>query len=168
MATNYPLATAGPREPEKRPRPIPKVVKEACLLMIYGDVDDEESVPVDLISAAKSVGMRPATLRRYLARPQVIGFLRAERRSFREAICAGNEAALQRVRDGGQHSNPMARVAAVRALEQFEDAEQGRGLVPGRQEIAGLTIRIINQAPSPPPIDVTPPIEHEPAFKRER
>jgi hypothetical protein len=162
MATNYPLAAAGAREPDKRPRPIPKVVKEACLLMIYGDVDDEEASPIDFISAAKAVGMRPATLRRYLTRPAVIGFLRGERRAFREAVCAGNEAALQRVRDGDQHSNPMARIAAVRALENMDGADQAR---PGEQPVAGIVIRILNQVSPPvelPMLDVTPsePIRH--------
>lgn len=161
MATNFPLASAGSREPDKRPRPIPKVVKEACLLMIYGDVDDEEAAPVDFISAAKAVGMRPATLRRYLTRPQVIGFLRGERRAFREAVCAGNEAALQRVRDGDQHSNPMARIAAVRALEHMDDAEQARP--GGALQLPGLVIQLnCNPAPAGKVVDITPsePVRH--------
>jgi hypothetical protein len=154
MATNYPLASAGPREPTVRPRPIPKVVREACLLMIYGDPDDEDGTPIDFIGAAKQVGMRPDTLRKYLTRPQVIGFLRSERRAFREAVCAGNELALQRVRDGDSHSNPMARVQAVRALEQLGDEALG-GVGTGRDH-AGITIRILSPTPQPPTIDVTP------------
>ena len=118
MADNIPIASSGSRAVQ-RPRPIPKVVKEACLLMVYGDPDDENAVPVDFISSAKAVGMRPDTLRRYLGRPQVIAFLRAERRAFREAVCAGNERALQRVRDGVGHSNPIAIVNSVRVLEQL-------------------------------------------------
>jgi hypothetical protein len=162
MAANYPIATAGSREPDKRPRPIPKVVREAILLMIYGDPEDEDGLPIDFISAAKAVGMQPQTLRRYLHRPQVIALLRAERRAFREAVLAGNELALQRVRDGDQHSNPMARVAAARALEQLGDVDHDRPV--GTSSTPGVTIRLIAQAAPPAPmIDVSPVIDAEPA-----
>jgi len=158
MPTNYPLASAGPREPTTRPRPIPKVVKDACLLMIYGDPADEDGAPVDFISAAKAVGMQPQTLRRYLTRPQVVAFLRAERRAFREAICAGNEAALRLVRDGDAHSNPMARIQAVRTLEGLEE----RDPVARPSSSAGITIRFVHAPEKPPVIDITPPTRPPP------
>jgi hypothetical protein len=162
MPTNYPLASAGVREPDKRPRPIPKIVKDACLLMIYGDPDDEDGTPVDFVSAAKAVGMQAATLRKYLTRPQVIAFLRAERRAFREAVCAGNEAALQRVRDGDQHANPMARVAAVRALEALDEADTSAKGGATRQQIPGMTV-VLNVGVVPPqPLTV----DHDPRLPR--
>ena len=37
MADNIPVATAGAREPVKRPKPIPRLVKFAIELMICGD-----------------------------------------------------------------------------------------------------------------------------------
>jgi hypothetical protein len=157
MADCLPIASSGPREPVKRPRPVPKIVKDACLLMVYGDPEDEDGGPIDFITAAKSVGMRPDTLRRYLGRPQVIAFLRAERRTFREAVCAGNEAALQRVRDGEGHSNPMARVAAVRALEALDEADTS-AKAGQRQTLPGLVV-VVNAGvvpPHQPPIDITP------------
>jgi hypothetical protein len=147
MADCLPAASSGPREPVKRPKPVPKIVKDACLLMVYGDPDDEAGEPIDFITAAKAVGMRPDTLRRYLARPQVIAFLRAERRAFREAICSGNELALRRVRD--KSPNGMATIGAVRALEQLsEEAAPGR---PGQHPQApGLWIVINTTAGKPP------------------
>jgi hypothetical protein len=156
MPTNYPLASAGPREPTARPRPIPKIVKDACLLMVYGDPTDD-GPPVDFVSAAKEVGMQPQTLRKYLTRPQVIAFLRAERRAFREAICSGNELALQRVRDGDQHSNPMARIAAVRTLEALETAD-AESHAPHRQVLPGLIVQINMPVlpPAQPVLDITP------------
>jgi len=167
MATNYPLAASGTREPERRPRPIPKIVKDACLLMIYGDPEDEDAAAVDLISAAKAVGVRPATLRRYLTRPQVIAFLRVERRAFREAICAGNEGALKRVRD--KSPNGMAVIGSVRALEQIgeEEAHQGQH----RQALPGLIVQInVPMAPAAGPMVNVAPSRHddehsEPAFR---
>ena len=90
--------------------------------------------------------MRPNTLRRYLTRPQVIAFLRAERRAFREAVCCGNELALRRVRDGDQHANPMARVQAVRALEALDEAAEAKA-PGGRAPVPGLVIRILHRTP---------------------
>jgi hypothetical protein len=125
--------------------------------MIYGDPTDEDGAPVDFISAAKQVGMQPQTLRKYLTRPQVIAFLRAERRAFREAVCAGNEIALQRVRDGEGHQNPMARVAAVRALEQIEVNEQQSGGRSANIQIGAFVIVAPRDAlPLDGPIDVAP------------
>jgi hypothetical protein len=153
MADCLPYASSGPREPSKRPRPIPKVVKAACLLMVYGAEEDDDGKPIDFITAAKRVGMRPDTLRRYLARPQVIAFLRAERRTFRDVVLAGQERALQMVRDGNGHANPMARVAAARALSQLEDEAPG---ATGPRTSPGVTIIIRQPDPVTAAIDVTP------------
>ena len=167
MATNYPITASGSREPEKRPRPIPAAIKAAVRLLVHG-TDDVDGKPMDLVEAARLAGVKAPVLRRYLMRPAVIAFLRAERRAFREAICSGNENALRRVRDSDSHSNPMARVAAVRALEGLEERDPGaRPSASG----AGITIKFIN-APAPA-IDVSPPtrqteqVEHptDPVFR---
>jgi hypothetical protein len=105
MATNYPLASAGAREPDKRPRPIPKAIKAALTLMVHG-VDDIDGKPMDLVEAARPAGVQAPLLRRYLTRPAVIAFLRAERKVFRESILAGTEHALRRVRDGDKPFQP--------------------------------------------------------------
>jgi hypothetical protein len=121
MPDNPPLAAAGSREPEKRPRPIPKAVRQAVILMVYGRHDDPEYKPLDFIEAAKLAGIKPDVMRRYLDRPSVRSLLRAERRTFRETICAGNEGALKRIRDNA--GNGMAVIASVRALEQLDNPQ---------------------------------------------
>jgi hypothetical protein len=156
-----------------KPRPIPKIVKDACLLMIYGDPGDEDAVPVDFISAAKSVGMRPQTLRRYLTRPEVVRFLRTERRAFREAICAGNEGALRRVRDTSP--NGMAIIGSVRALEQLTESETRHPVAEGAPVFAiqivtnGAAVNTIPPRPQPLAIDIEPArtTEIAPPVKRE-
>jgi hypothetical protein len=52
----------------------------------------------DLVVAAQASGLRPDTMRRWLHRPELVGFLRRERAAFRQAICAGNEAVLAEIR----------------------------------------------------------------------
>src|SRR5689334_15710687 len=108
MPINPPLRASGSRE-LKRPRPIPKAVRDAITLMVYGKIDDPDCAPVDFITAAKLSGIKPDVMRRWLDRAEVRALLRSERRAFREAICAGNEAALQRVRD--KSANGMVTVA---------------------------------------------------------
>jgi hypothetical protein len=165
MPANPPLTAAGSREPQKqRPRQLPANVRQACGLMVYGRDDDEDCKPLDMIEAAKAAGMKPDVLRRWLDRANVRAYLMAERRTFRAAICAGNEGALQRIRD--KSANGMAVVASVRALEQLDEETNARPLDPKAQP--GITIRIVHlPATTPPaPIDRTPPprtIEHDPA-----
>jgi hypothetical protein len=158
MPENPPLTVAGPRDPHKqRARPIPANVRQACGLMVYGRDDDPDCKPLDMIEAAKTAGVKPDVFRRWLDRSNVRAYLMAERRTFRSAVCAGNEAALKRVRDDSP--NGMAVVASVRALEQIdEEGQTGRPHDPK----PGVTIRIVNvvqQAPAPsaaPMIEINP------------
>src|SRR5262249_4618319 len=89
---------------------------------------------------------------RWLGRAEAINYLRKERARFRATVCAQNEFVLAEIRDD-RDGNQMARVHAVRALEQLADTEVAR---PSNAPSPGVTIRIINQAPQPAPIDVTP------------
>lgn len=161
MNENNPLLASGPRE-LKRPRPIPQKVRRAIELMVYGKDDDEDCAPLDFIEAAKLAEVAPDHMRRYLDRAEVRALLRRERRVFREAICAGNEDALRRQRDGSK--NGMVVVAAVRALEML-DTEEGQR--PGSDRpTPGVVIRIVTNQDKPAPRDVTPApavqiIEHE-------
>ena len=138
-----PLATAPSRSLEPRPRPIPAGVKAACLMMIYE--------PTDFITAAKANGLKPETLRRWLHRPEVIGLLRKERAAFRAAICAGNERVLASIRDE-EDGNQMARVHAIKTLEQLDTEATAHPLVP---RAPGFVI-IVGQSP-PLPIGQQPP-----------
>ena len=54
MATNPPLTASGSRD-LKRPRPIPRTVRDAIVLMVYGKLDDADCKPLDFVEAAKLV-----------------------------------------------------------------------------------------------------------------
>ena len=92
----------------------------------------------------------------------MIAFLRAEPSAFREAICAGNEGALKRVRD--KSPNGMAVIGSVRALEQLGEDEGAPGRAGPHQALPGLVVQqrpvgaaapqIVNHDMSvPPPLD---------------
>jgi hypothetical protein len=107
----------------------------------------------DLVVAAQASGLRPDTMRRWLHRPELVGFLRRERAAYRQAICAGNEHALKSIRDelGG---NAVAKVNSIKCLEDMNEESSLRRTsdVPG----PGVTIRILNVSSSPPPIAPKP------------
>lgn len=148
MPTNPPLLASGSRD-LKRPRPIPKQVRDAIKLMVWGKLDDPDCSPVGFIEAAKIVDIKPDVMRRYLDRSDVRGLLLGERRAFRAAVCSSNELALRRVRDTSP--NGMATVAAVRALEEL-DTEQSARHSNGQATVPGLCI-VIAVPPLPPPND---------------
>jgi hypothetical protein len=149
MAEFYPIRSSAPREPDRRPRPIPANVKATIHLMVWG-TDADPDRPLDLIPACAVVGITPFVMRRYLDRPQVIAHLRAEQRKRREVDCCGNSAALKRARDTSL--NGMVVVASVRALDGIQAEDAGRAHAPS----PGVTIRIVHQTPQPAPIDITP------------
>jgi hypothetical protein len=134
---------ASRRTPSRAVR-LPESVKLAIIEMI--------ETGADFISAAKANGLQPQTMRRWLGRAECINFLRKERARFRATVCAQNEAVLAEIRDD-REGNQMARVHAVRALEQLADSEVAK---PSSAPSPGVTIRIINQQPQQAPIDVTP------------
>jgi hypothetical protein len=92
-------------------------------------------------------------MRRWLGRAECISFLRKERARFRVTICAQNEAILAQIRDDCD-GNQMARVHAIKTLEQLD--EEGSMRRSADLPTPGVTIRIVNVAPKPAPIDVTP------------
>jgi hypothetical protein len=122
-------------------------------------------MPMDFIEASKIAGVRPDQMRRWLDRPSVVALIRAERKAWRAAICAGNESALKRIRDADD-GNQMAQVQAIKTLEAIdaEQINQTRGSVTQ----PGLIIQIVGGPAPSPMVDVTPPpamprqIEHEP------
>jgi hypothetical protein len=134
---------ASRREPVRAAR-IPEGVKRTIIEMV--------ETGADFISAAKSNGLQPQTMRRWLGRAECISFLRKERARFRATVCAQNEYVLADIRDHALNS--MSRVHAIRTLEQLADSEVARpsNAPDGR----GVTIRIVNVAPQPAPIDITP------------
>lgn len=74
----------------------------------------------DLAAAAKEAGLTTYRLREYMKRPEVVRYVRDERKALIDEVCAGNPAALARVRDTSE--NGMAVVASVRAAELMRQA----------------------------------------------
>jgi hypothetical protein len=148
---HHALASSGPRE-LKRPKPLPAALRAAIGLMVIGRPDDIDSRPLGFVEAAREAGMKPPVLRRYLDRPDVRSYLLAERRTWRAAICAGNEGALLRIRD--KSANAMAVVASVKTLEEMALAENGgRPGYIGEASAPGVTICIVNGSPAPVTIE---------------
>jgi hypothetical protein len=160
MVDQAPVTAAGAREPTKRPKPIPVKVKDAIRLMVLGRLDDSDCQPLDFIAAARECGIKPDVMRRYLDRPQVRALLMAERRAFRAAICASNEAALLDIRNNAV--NAMARIGAIRQLEQMDEADTSARPGAMRQQLPGMTV-VLNVGVVPPqPLTV----EHDPLVPR--
>jgi hypothetical protein len=132
MPSILPLVASGSRE-MKRPRPVPRLVRDAVRLMVFGAPDDPDGAPIDFVQAAHCVGLRPFVLRRFFDRAEVRALLRSERAAFRQMINAGNELSLKSIRDTAQNS--MARIAAVRRLEDLDAADiiqsRAQGQTPG-------------------------------------
>ena len=142
-----------------RPREIPPAVRRTIALMVRGRDDDELCTPLDLVTASREAGIKPHLFRKYLDRPEVRALLLRERKIFRDAICASNEAALQRVRD--KSPNGMATVAAVRALEDLTDEAAVRDGRSAPHQTCGVVIKILAASPAPAApasniIDLTP------------
>ena len=135
---------ASRRAPARAVR-LPEGVKRAIIEMV--------ETGADFISAAKSNGLQPQTMRRWLGRAECISFLRKERARFRATVCAQNEYVLADIRDHALNS--MSRVHAIRTLEQLADSEVAK---PSNATTPGIVLKVIHvdQAPQPAPIDVTP------------
>jgi hypothetical protein len=92
--------------------------------------------------AAQFAGMSIHGLREALKRPHVKAHWRAELQVLRNSEQPRNIHALAQVRD--QLDNQMARVQAVKALEQIGDDQELRNT--GTSHSPGVTIRVINVA----------------------
>jgi hypothetical protein len=74
----------------------------------------------DLAAAAAKAGLTHYWARRYLQQSHVLQFFREQRAAMIEEVCAGNAAALAKVR--AESDNGMAIVAACRQLEALRQA----------------------------------------------
>jgi hypothetical protein len=174
MPENPPLMASGPREP-KKPRPLPARVRCLIGFMVRGDPADADGKPLDFIAAAKLAKMKPDIARRWLDRGDFRTALRAERAVFRESLCASNELALARIRDG---ANAMAAVRSIQVLEQLDEAALTHPGGGRSQERPGLCIVVIQQPAATPaqtidvipaPFDAAEPIARtEPVFRPTR
>jgi hypothetical protein len=151
MSLGHPLVAAGSHD--VRPRKIPAPIRRMILLMVRGHEDNPDKA-LDFIEDARLADVAPDRARRWLDTSECRGLLRAERRRYRDEICAFNESSLRTIRDHSR--NDMARLGAVHALENI--AEEAEARPRGQhQEAPGLLI-VINNGPqqSAPVIDVTP------------
>jgi hypothetical protein len=143
MPIGVPFA-ASSRELKDRVREIPPRVKRACLVMIEQGIDR--------VAAAKQVGLRPDSLRRWLHQREVLAFLRQAGDCHLASLCAANPTKLAKIRDTSP--NWTSRVQAIRTMEGM--GEEGSSRRATDTPTPGVTIKIIHQTPPAQPIDVTP------------
>lgn len=133
-------------ETSSRPNRIDRLtprVRTAIKLMVW------DGKPCD--RAAAEVGLTTRAMRLALEKPPVLAALKREKQVLRESVSARNILRLAEIRDAADN---MPAIQAIRTLEQMGDDQPGAA--SGASASPGITIRIINQAPAPPTIDVTP------------
>jgi len=125
-----------------RPMRVTGKLKVACNLLAY------EGLPFN--EAAQQAGLSVHAMRLALQRPHVIAYLKAQREVLRASMSGRNILTLAAVRD--QTDNQMARVNAVKALEQIGDEPSARS---GASSMPGLVIQIVNSPAEPRISDVS-------------
>jgi hypothetical protein len=129
MPIGVPFA-ASSREPKERVREIPPRVRRACTLMIEQGIDR--------VAAAKQVGMRPDSLRRWLHERQVLAFLRQGHDNHLAILCAANPMKLAMIRDTSP--NWTSRVQSIRTMADLGDqVSRQTGIV----QTPGVVLRLV-------------------------
>ena len=95
-------------------------------------------------SAAKA-GLADSSLRFALRKPHVLAHYRAECAALRESVRSRNFHRLDQIADASK--NDMARVAAVKTMENIADQDDDKRRGPGTVTLPGLQIVIV-QAPA--------------------
>jgi hypothetical protein len=127
--------------PNRIDRVTPKVRKAIQLMVWEG---------MQIVEAAKQVGLTGQAMRLAIEKPAVLAALKREKQVLRESVSARNIHRLREIRDAADN---MPAIQAIRTLEQLgEETHTASGLTPSQ----GITIRIVNEAPSPQMVDVTP------------
>lgn len=109
-------------------------LRNALTFMVWDGLKRDE--------AATKAGLKPHALYVALRKPHVKAFYLAELDVLRTSERARNILALTEVRD--QTDNKMARVAAVKALEQLSDDDSASGSTASHSP--GVVIQIVTQA----------------------
>jgi hypothetical protein len=154
----------GPVDKRHRPRGLTRAVRTAVDAIIHDRCTRAEACERASISErALYLGLQKREVARYWNEAVVV---------LRNAERAANIFALIEVRDGKDHSNPMARVTAAKALEQVPEHEaaaaRGAQALPGLQIVivqGGAAMRTIG--PEPTLIDVTPVPAQAPIIEHE-
>jgi hypothetical protein len=105
----------------------------------------------ELGEAAAEAGLTTYTLRQAFARPHVLAHLRQRREVLRAAASGKNILRLCQIRDAADN---MPAVNAIKTLEGLD--EEGLMRRTTDTPTPGIVLRIVNVAPQPVPIDITP------------
>jgi hypothetical protein len=109
------------------------------------DAIAEQGLPYN--QAAALVGLSTYALRLALAKPHVLSYLQQQMKVLRDARGPRNFHRLCAIADAQDN---MPAVQALRTLEQLSDEQTNRPSAP----TPGVTIRIVNVAQMPPPMDI--------------
>lgn len=142
QATSTAVAVASQPKPPSNPRQ-PRLsarMKRALDLMVWDCKTDNE--------AAVETGMTVTNIRLALKQPHGRAYYRGQIDVLRQRESAANIHALLEVRN--QKSNQMARVQAVKALEQIGDAQANGNT--GHSPTPGVVIQILTSAPVAVPV----------------
>jgi hypothetical protein len=130
-----PALSAATKDERRTDRPVSGRVKRALDLMVYGGKRFEQ--------AAIEVGLTPRAMRMALERANCLKYLREQKQVFRASISAQNVHSLADIRDNS--SNPIARVSAIKVLEQLDIADGGGT----KQQPPGFALVIVQSGASP-------------------
>jgi len=123
-------------KPRRRPGITPRM-RQALENSIWGDAAGV--FYPDAIAAGRALGLTARAVRNAMLQPDVKRFMAEQRAAQYSAARTGNVPALVDVRDNSD--NAMARVNAVKAIEQIGDEDErehrGRPTVPGIVLILG-------------------------------
>lgn len=109
--------------------------------------------------AAQTAGLADNSLRFALRKPHVLAYFRTEIDALRNSIKARNLHRLDGIADSSR--NDMAKIGAIKAIEQIADTAEEKHRNPGGQ-LPGLQIVIVQQSGARP----AEPIEAAGAFPR--
>jgi hypothetical protein len=154
--SNTTLATQSQRQPaEHKAEPALKItrkVRDAITAMVW------EGLP--RADAATKAGISEHGLYKALRKPPVKAYYLRELEVLRTSERARNFHTLCEVRD--QRDNQMARVNAVKALEQVDEISERASSIRS----PGVVIQIVNQGPNDPKPLIT--LDHVPNTRSER
>ena len=147
MTDNLPAAPPTKAATKAKHRSAPHLVtgrlREACLLMIFGD---EGGNPLEYDAAAKAVGLTVRGMRKAMDKAHVRAFLRQQRAILVASFAATNPLHIARMRAESQ--NAMVKLQASRLIEELAGEVAA---TDGRQPRSpGVTIIIA--APISPPV----------------
>lgn len=135
-------------------------LKAALDLMVWDNLKRKD--------AAEKAGLADASLRFAFRKPHVMAYYQAELKALRDNLRARNVHRLDGIADDSK--NDMARVGAIKALEQIADQADEKNRNPGAAMIPGLQIVIVSGPGGNAPPHVVgpapyqpPPIDHKPA-----